>query len=123
MLSEETFIHFAMKNYDNHHCKTLEEFNEDLNKVVHIKKLLNRILSGEEINHRLILNHLIIFYNVFKSDAATSILFFKMEQDKWLLLNTFLTYLNYSPIYIKELGISLYDMGTNKKILDELERI
>ncbi len=123
MLTNDNFLHYAMTNYDNHHCKTAEEFNDDLSKITHIKRWLTRIVAGEDVNYRLMLNHFIVFYNVFKSDAATAILFFKIEKDKWVMLNTFLVYLNYSPKFIEELGISLYDVGVDKRIFSELSKI
>jgi hypothetical protein len=123
MLTEQNFLNFAMKNYDNIHCKTLDEFNEDLNKILYIKKLLNRMIDGDIVNLRLVLNHLIIFYNVFKSDAATAMLFFKMEQDKWQLLNTFLIFLNYCPVFIESLGVNTDTIGYHNNLLTALNYV
>ena len=64
-LTEENFILFAMKNYDNPSCDSVEEFNSDLNRIKYLKRLLRKCETGEEIKERLILNHLIIFFNVF----------------------------------------------------------
>ncbi len=45
----------------------------------------------------MILNHIIIFYNVFEMEAATKMLFYRMEDKFKPLLKTFLVYLNYFP--------------------------
>lgn len=112
-----------MKHYDSKFCKTMEEFNNDLNKILYIKKLLTRIQSGEDINIRLVLNHIIIFYNVFEPEAATNMLFFKIDQDKWGILKTFLHYLNFAPQYVSSVNIILDEISLNKKILQELEKL
>ena len=123
MLTDENFIVYAMRTYDNPHCKTLDDFNEDLNKITHIKKLLNRVIANEPVNYRLILNHLVTFFNVFEYRSAVALLFFKIDTDKWGLLKTFLSYLNYAPDYIPELQINLTKIDTIRYIEEELEKI
>ena len=49
-LNEKNYLHFAMKYYDNRQCTSVEEFNEDLNKIKYVKRLFNRFL-GEFPNH------------------------------------------------------------------------
>ena len=96
-LNEKNFLLYAMQNYDNPQCVDVEEFNDDLKKIKYIKRLLNQYVSEGVLKERLILNHIIIFYNVFTVEAATRILFFKMEEVFWPLLKTFLFYLQYMP--------------------------
>mgnify|MGYP001331599629 FL=1 len=54
-------------------------------------------MSSGVLRERLILNHIIIFYNVFGIEAATRLLFFRLEEDLHPLLKTFLVFLNYLP--------------------------
>ena len=96
-LNEKNFLLYAMQNYDNPQCVDVEEFNDDLKKIKYIKRLLNQYVSEGVLKERLILNHIIIFYNVFTVEAATRILFFKMEEVFWPLLKTFLFNLQYMP--------------------------
>ena len=49
------------------------------------------------LKERLILNHIIIFNNVFGPEPSSRILFFKIEEEYHSLLKTFLVYLNYLP--------------------------
>ena len=49
------------------------------------------------LKERLRLNHIIVFFNVFQTRAATRILFFKIEEKFWPMLKTFLFYLRFMP--------------------------
>jgi hypothetical protein len=75
----------------------IEEFEDDVKIPKYIKRLINRYSSMGELKERLILNHIILFYNVFNREAATRILFFRLELEDYSILKTFLTYLNYIP--------------------------
>ena len=94
-LNEKTYLLYAMKEYSNPQCIEIEEFNDDLKKVKYIKRLFNQYVSEGILKERLLLNHIIIFYNVFTPKAATRILFFKMESDDYSVLKTFLVYLDH----------------------------
>ena len=96
-LNEKNFLLYAMKEYDNPQCTKVEEFNDDLKKIKYIKRLLNQYVSEGVLKERLLLNHIIIFYNVFPPAAATRILFFKIEEKFWPILKPFLFYLNLLP--------------------------
>ena len=96
-LNEKNFLLFAMQNYDNPQCTEIEEFNDDLKKIKYIKRLLNQYVSEGVLKERLILNHIIVFYNVFPPAAATRILFFKIEEKFWPMLKPFLFYLQLMP--------------------------
>ena len=78
-LNETNYIMFATKYYDNPQCTSVEEFNDDLNKIKYVKRLFNRFLETGELRVNLILNHLIVIYNVFENEAATRMLFFRVE--------------------------------------------
>jgi hypothetical protein len=88
---------YAKNNYINPNCCSIEEFEEDFNRIKYIKRLFGRYYTTGELKERLILNHIIIFYNVFEMEAATKLLFYRMEDRFQPLLKTFLVYLNYLP--------------------------
>ena len=88
---------YAVENYTNRACLQEEEFWEDFNKIKYVKRLLGRYLKDGELKERLILNHLISFYNVFEISAANRMLFLKVTEDCKPPLKTFLVYLNYLP--------------------------
>ena len=96
-LNEKNFLLYAMKEYNNPQCVDVDEFNDDLKKIKYIKRLLNQYISEGILKERLLLNHIIVFFNVFSTKAATRILFYKMEEEFWPMLKTFLFYLKYLP--------------------------
>lgn len=93
-LSESTFLVYAMNSYDNPSCSDISEFEEDLKRFQYLRKLFNRYKQFGDLRERLILNHLIVLYNVFGFDATT-MLYMKME-DFHEYLKPFIDYLNYS---------------------------
>ena len=94
-LNEKNFLLYAMKEYDNPQCVQVEEFYDDLKKVKYIKRLFNQYLNDGVLKERLLLNHIIVFYNVFPVRSATRMLFLKIEEEFWPILKTFLVYLSY----------------------------
>ena len=116
-LNEKNYLHFAMKYYDNRQCTSIEEFNEDLNKIKYVKRLFNRFLDTGELRTNLILNHLIVIYNVFENEAATRMLFFRVEKKFYSILKPFLIFLNRLPEKVR--GIDGEDIQTNHIPLNE----
>ena len=96
-LTEENFTLFAMKHYDNPHCRGVNEFNDDLKKFKYLKRLFRKYRAGGDLKERLILNHIIVIYNLFGVEAASNMLFFKIDKKYWPQLKSFLMYLNVMP--------------------------
>ena len=96
-LNDDNFLMYAMREYNNMQCTDIEEFYDDLKKIKYIKRLFNVYKNNGQLKERLILNHLIIFYNVFTVQAGTRILFYKIEKEFWPILKTFLIYLDRMP--------------------------
>ena len=97
-LNEENFLLFAIKNYENPQAVTKEDFDKDLNHFKYIKRLLKRYKNSGELKSHLILNHFIVLYNIF-GDAATPMLFHKIEKELWPVMKTFVLFLNKLPDY------------------------
>lgn len=95
-LNEENFVLFASRHYNNHQCVDVEEFYEDLQRFKYLKRLFSRNDQGD-LQERLILNHLIVIYNVFGINAGNKMSFYKVDEKHWPALKTFLVYLNYLP--------------------------
>lgn len=126
ILAESNFMLFASKNYSNPVCLDVKEFHSDLRKIRYIHRLLLRYSVAGEIKERLLLNHLILFYNVFDVDAATKILFFKIPKKHWPQLKTFLVYLNYMPSFInniEEKPIPASSINLDMRLVDILRKI
>ena len=122
-LNEKNFLLYAMKEYDNPQCVQVEEFYDDLKKVKYIKRLLNQYLNEGVLKERLLLNHIIVFYNVFPVRSATRILFLKIEEEFWPILKTFLVYLSYMPEIIDSINgraILSDDIQLDQGVVDKL---
>ena len=96
-ITDDNFLMFAMKEYNDIQCTDIEEFYDDLKKIKYIKRLFNIYKNTGQLKERLILNHLIVFYNVFPIQAGTRILFYKIEKVFWPMLKTFLIFLDRMP--------------------------
>jgi len=96
-LNDDNFLMFAMKEYNDIQCTNIEEFYDDLKKIKYIKRLFNIYKNNGQLKERLILNHFIVFYNVFPVQAGTRILFYKIEKAFWPMLKTFLLFLDRMP--------------------------
>lgn len=114
-LTEDNFIMYAMKAYNSPHC-IMSEFESDLKRTKYLKRLFRRYKITKLLKERLILNHIILLYNVFGVDAATRILFFKIDEKDYDVLKTFLIYLNYMPDKIK--GINGKDIISSDILID-----
>ena len=115
-LNESNYILFAIKHYENPSCVTREDFDEDMQRFKSLKRLLKRYVRGGPLRTHLIINHLIILYNVF-GEAATPLIFFKLEREYWSILKTVLLYLNKYPIGM------LPDLDTDQDLEEELEKL
>jgi hypothetical protein len=121
-LTENNFLLFAMHHYDNPQCHSVVEFEEDMKRFLYLKKLFTRYLQNEELRERLILNHIIVLYNIF-GDAATTMLFYKLEEKYWRSLVTFLVYLDRMPEEISQYGISLSEVELDETVIKALRKI
>jgi hypothetical protein len=124
-LNDDNFLLYAIKSYTSPHC-IMSEFEGDLKRTKYLKKLFRRYKSTKELKERLILNHLILLYNVFGVDNATRILFFRIDERDYDILKTFLLYLNYMPekVYgIKGKTIKSSDILVDLKIAEILRNL
>ena len=121
-LTNENYLMFALLHYDNPHCIDIKEYFEDVRKLKYIKRLFNRYKEDGVMKERLILNHIISFYNVFDNDAAARLLFFRVGKEYYSLLKTFLVFLNKMPEQIND---NLYssDIQLDDKIIKILRNL
>lgn len=97
ILTDDNFILFAAKHYENPNCTSVSDFENDLRQIRYIKRLINKYYHTKNIKIQLLVNHVITFYNLFDSDAATRMLFLKLEKRYYPILKTVLLYLQYMP--------------------------
>ena len=122
MLTEDNFLTYAMHHYDNSQCYSLEEFNDDLKRFLYLKKLFNRYKNECDLKENLILNHLIVIYNIF-GDEATNMLFFKIDREYWDTLVTFLVFLNRMPEELPQHKLKLSHVKLDEYIIQILRKI
>jgi len=118
-LNENNYIMFAIKHYDNPHAVTQEDFYEDMKRFKWIKRLLKRYKTTGVLKSHLLINHFIILYNVF-GEAATPLLFYKIDKDLWPIVKSFVVYLGRLPEYPKS---SLHDIIIDDDCLRDLNTI
>jgi len=120
-LNNNNFILYVSKYYENPQCDSMDEFNEDLNRIKYIKRLLRKYIKTGNLRERLILNHLIVLQNVFGPTVTSRILFFKVDEGLYSELKTFLVYLKYLPDSIPE--TNLEEIPLDNKIVSILREI
>ena len=106
-LNDKNALMFAIKHYNNPQSVTVDDFMEDMKKFKYLKRLLKRYLKTGILRVNLILNHLIILFNVF-NDATIPLLMYKLEKEYWSLIKTFLLYLNRypeNPAFLRDVDI------------------
>ena len=118
-LDHETWLFFAIQNYNNPSSVTYSDFEEDLKRFKYLKRLLRRYETTGELKTHLLLNHFIILYNIF-GEAATPMLFFKIEEDLWSVMKTFIIFLNRLPAYPKS---TFHDVQVDLDCLKQLNQV
>ena len=106
-LTEDNILLYATKAYDKPNC-VMSEFLEDMKRFNYLNKLFMRYRKYDELRERLIMNHLMVLYNVFGPEAVSRLLFYKVEKEDYSALKTFLLFLNIMPNRIK--GINGVDI-------------
>lgn len=116
-LTQKNFELYAIRHYKNNKCLDLNEFYEDLARFKYVLRLLRRYKDSGELNIRLILNHLIVIYNIFDISAANRMMFFKIDPDLYIVLKPFLIYLSFLP------EDELVNVPVDMKIAKQLQQI
>jgi len=118
-LNESNYLLFAIKFYDNPQAVTKDDFESDLKRIRYVKRLLKRYKNSGELKVHLILNHLIILFNVF-NDATVPLLFYNLEEELWPSIKSFLIFLNRIPEYPKTV---VDDINADENCLEQLNAL
>lgn len=118
-LDESNFVIYAAKHYDNPQCFDTIEFYEDLKRFKYIKRLFNRYIEEGDLKERLILNHIIVLFNLFGVQPATRMLFLKCRGYEHLL-KPFLVFLNNLPERVDNIGIENKTIITSDLTMDDI---
>ena len=93
-ITNDNVMMFAIKHYDNPQCESEKEFHDDMKRFKYIKRLLRKYKDSGILKERLLLNHIIILNNLFGPEACVTLLLFKIQQEYFGTLKSFLLYLN-----------------------------
>ena len=124
-LCSENVMLYAIKVYDKPNC-IMSEFKDDMKRFNYLKRLFYRHRKTGEIKERLILNHIVVLYNVFGPEAATRLLFYKIEKEDYSALKTYLIFLSCMPekvMGIKGKDIISSEIPVNTNVANALRTI
>ena len=125
-LTSDNIDLYCVKHYDNPQCLSIDDYNNDMRRFKYIKRLLNQYRNNNILKIRLLLNHIIMVYNLFDQEAATRILFFKTPPEDWDILKTLLVFLNRLPRSIEGINnstINTLEIKNNQAIVNMLKDI
>ena len=92
-LDESNFELYAAQNYYNPTCIDIVEFEEDIKRFKYLKRLITRYTETNVLSTNLILNHLIIIFNVFGYEAGLRMIEYKFEKSQFAFIKPFLIHL------------------------------
>ena len=124
-LNNDNIMMYAMKAYDRPNC-IMSEFKDDMKRFNYLKRLFLRYRKIGELREQLVLNHLVVLYNVFGPEVTSRMLFFKMPKDDYSALKTYLLFLSIMPEKIRGIkghDIISSDIPVDKRIADILREI
>lgn len=124
-LDDQNFLLYAIKHYDNPQCISIEEFYQDLSAIIYLKRLFKKYKKSGDIKEQLAINHTILLYNVFGIEAATRILFWKIDEEYHTYLKTILVFLNYvkENHNYKEWNLEINSIPLDTQLVERLRRI
>lgn len=124
-LTSDNVLIYAVKAYDKPNM-IMSEFKEDMKRFNYLKRLFRRYRKVGELREQLVINHLIVLYNVFGPEVATRLLFYKMSKEDYSALKTYLLFLSCMPDVVKGIkghDIISSDIPVDMIIADSLRKI
>jgi hypothetical protein len=124
-LTNENIMLYLAKAYDKPNC-IMSEFKDDMKRFNYLKRLFRRYRKMGELREQLVLNHLVVLYNVFGPEVAARTLFFKMSKEDYSALKTYLLFLSSMPEKVKGIkgqDIISSDIPVDMKIAEALRNI
>ena len=94
-VTEDNYLIVAAKHYNNPQCSSTDEFYADLDRIKYIKRIINRYLESGDLSERLLLNHIIVFCNVFGVEIGVKMMAVKLDYKYWSVIKTILVFLKY----------------------------
>jgi len=121
-ITQDNFLIYATKMYDNPHCVSVDEFNDDLRRFSSIKRLLLRLTRNDDkVNLRMLLNHIMIITNVFGNFPAVRLLYVYCPEETYSFLTSIFAFLSILPKEIPEVDLS--SIALNAPIINKLKEL
>jgi len=114
-LTNDNIMMYAIKAYDKPNC-IMSEFKDDMKRFNYLKRLFRRYRKLNELREQLVLNHLVVLYNVFGPEVTSRMLFFKVSKEDFPILKTYLLFLSCMPDVVK--GIKGHDILSSEIPID-----
>lgn len=124
-LTSDNIMLYCMKAYDKPNM-LMSEFKDDMKRFNYLKRLFQRYRKYDELREQLVINHLVVLYNVFGPEVATRLLFYKIPKEDYSALKTYLLFLSCMPEVVR--GIKGHDIHSSNipvdmKIAETLRKI
>lgn len=127
VITSKNALMYAMHEYDNPQCLSMDEFMEDYKRLKYIKRLCRRYLSTKRLSERLMLNHVVLLLNVFGPEATVRLLFLKCDDSRmFAVLKPFLLYLDVLPQVVSGVNgksIQTTPIPLDQKLVKQLEAL
>lgn len=124
-LTDDNIMLYAAKAYDRPNC-IMSEFTEDMKRLNYLKRLFRRYQKHGEMRERLILNHIVVLYNIFGPEVTTRILFFNTNKGDYSILKTYLSFLNLMPERVRGINgkdILSSEIPVDMKVIEVLQNL
>ena len=93
-INSSNVVMYAIRHYNNPQCEGEKEFEDDLKDLNTSKDFLENTHDTGILKERLLLNHLIVLHNVFDTTPCVTLLLYKIQEEYWSTLKSFLIFLN-----------------------------
>ena len=126
ILNESNVFNYQMKSYDNPQCHSMDEFLDDMKRIKYVKRLFHKYHTKDILKERLVINHLVVLFNVLGNEACSRILFLKIEEKQYYILASFLHFLHKLPATIDGINgktMHTHEIDLDTKIINALEDI
>ena len=99
-LTDENFLMYAIKCYNNPNCVSVDDFKKDMKTFAYVSKALSKIAmthTPSAVNVRQLLNHIISLCNLFGNSQTARMLFFYYPEKHHPCLKTAMDFLGRLP--------------------------
>jgi hypothetical protein len=127
-MTEQELLNYLLEEHkkNTHETVPLDEFREDVMRLVYVGRLIKKYNRSNQLNVRLLINHIVILYNTF-GNHTTGLLFLLSDADIhnqiFSLLSFFDKIPNSNEINCFETAINIECMQIDNEFLDEIKRV